>query len=472
MGFHCWSVWMVLFSASAAAWSVEVELSDNIRSDAERARITELIKQLGDDDFEVREQAQAALKKIGVPAKQALEAVGKSGDAEVATRAVKLLEYVGVAALEEGWLKALQDKAPLPCFGQTGDTAKPTPEEIRNEETAKVRPAEPENKPGIAIDDRETCMVHFGLRWLCKVQEEDGHFDARKFGAQEQGDLEATGLVLFALLGAGHTEKVGQYKDHVRRAIAWLISRQRDDGGLARSQDGGVDGLAHCVASLALAEAAGMGRVGETMKAAQRAVDYATDKHQSSLDCGGGFGRAPGSSNPDLFTTVFGIMMLKSAKVAGLRVVPQGFDKAIVFLNKVEDKEKKGYSFLPGGEVTPRATLMGCLGRQFLGWRRDDLREYVEKAVNEFGAAKLGEENSDIMTNYFGTLCVFQQGGDTWNSWNSKQNGELLKTQHKAGPTDGSWSACGVWPGMGRVGSTVFALLCREISYRYLPLYK
>jgi hypothetical protein len=66
------------------------------------------------------------------------------------------------------------------------------------------------------------------LRWLGTHQEADGHFDAQKFGAVEKSDVASTSLALLAFLGAGHTEKVGAYKDNVKRAIAWLarISHQ------------------------------------------------------------------------------------------------------------------------------------------------------------------------------------------------------------------------------------------------------
>ena len=65
--------------------------------------------------------------------------------------------------------------------------------------------------------------VDRALAWLARNQEADGHWDGKKHGATMAGDTALTGLALLAFLGAGHTEKVGNYKDNVKRAVAWLI---------------------------------------------------------------------------------------------------------------------------------------------------------------------------------------------------------------------------------------------------------
>jgi hypothetical protein len=67
----------------------------NPETDVSAARIAELIAQLGDDDFDKREAASAALAKFGEPALAALlKAAGASEDAEVRLRAVSLIETI------------------------------------------------------------------------------------------------------------------------------------------------------------------------------------------------------------------------------------------------------------------------------------------------------------------------------------------------------------------------------------------
>ncbi|MFH0940210.1 MAG: zf-HC2 domain-containing protein [Planctomycetota bacterium] len=61
--------------------------------------------------------------------------------------------------------------------------------------------------------------VDRGLEWLARNQEADGRWDNVKHGGRSgkgvYGDAAMTGFALLAFLGAGHTEKVGKYKENV-----------------------------------------------------------------------------------------------------------------------------------------------------------------------------------------------------------------------------------------------------------------
>ena len=324
-----------------------------------------------------------------------------------------------------------------------------------------------------------------GIRWLPKMQEEDGHWDARKHGAAGQSDVGVTGLALLSYLGAGHTEKVGQYKDNVRRAVAWLKSRQNVDGLIADAN--GTDENSsllpsHAIAGLALAEAAGMANTPDTKIAAQKAVDYST-KHFQHAD--GGFAYKAGEPG-ELSATGWFVMQLKSAKVAGLNIGSNSFEKVIRFLDKVEQKGKGkdiGYGQAsiyvnrPGdaqGEDVHRLTAIACLCRQLLGWKKQDLEASVRWFVKKGGVPDVwNEEKTDLCYWYFGTLCAFQQGGEVWKEWNEAMKKTICGQMHVGGNEDGSWDPIG--PGAkhwGRAGQTALATMCLEVYYRYLRLYK
>ena len=61
--------------------------------------------------------------------------------------------------------------------------------------------------------------VDNALRWLAYHQEAEGHWDSRKCGSEEKIDTAVTSLALLAFLGAGHSEKHGENKETVKRAI-------------------------------------------------------------------------------------------------------------------------------------------------------------------------------------------------------------------------------------------------------------
>ena len=80
---------------------------------------------------------------------------------------------------------------------------------------------------------------------------------------------------------------------------------------------------------------------------------------------------------------------------------------------------------------------------------------------------------------YYATLCMFQQGGESWRAWNGAIRDMLVKNQctAKDGDLNGSWNpAAGTGRSIedlkrSRVFSTALGALCLEVYYRYLPMY-
>jgi hypothetical protein len=340
--------------------------------------------------------------------------------------------------------------------------------------------------------------VDIGLEWLAKHQEANGQWIPKKYQASKgQTDTACTSLALLAFLGAGHTEKVGRYKDNVRRAIAWLKSVQTEEGCVYQKGDfdalhPGGPGYSHAMAGMALAEAAGMARVSDTIRAAQKAVDYSCQIHGHGTLEGDDYGKGKGAwrympgMEPDTSVTGWYIMQLKSAKVSGMQVPNASFKRAIEWLDKVMEKaaEDEGYGpayryIYQRGKYEKytglfkeyRLTAIGCLGRQFTGTPKDQLEGTVSHFMKVGGVP--GQGNWDLYYWYYATLCIFQQGGPLWKKWNEGMKAVLLGAQRKGGDEDGSWDPQGdfneYW---GRVGQTALSILCLEVYYRYLPMYR
>ena len=277
---------------------------------------------------------------------------------------------------------------------------------------------------------RTESAVEPALRWLAYHQESDGHWDAKKFGASEKTDTAVTSLALLAFLGAGNSEKVGpEYKSNVQKAVAWLKSKQAPNGLVFDTTDAGGhrgEGYPGAMATMALAEAAAMANVPETRTAAQRAVTYCTNIHQA----GEGSDRLGWRYHPkmegDTSVTGWFMMALKSAKIARLDVDHAAFDGAIKFLDSVEHKATGGdpgyaspstYWYTVKDAHEPhRLTAIGCLCRQYLGWKKEDLQASVDGFVEKGGVPSWGGNggNVDLYYWYYGSLCTFQQQGDTW----------------------------------------------------------
>jgi len=308
--------------------------------------------------------------------------------------------------------------------------------------------------------------VNRALEWLARHQEPDGHWEGEKFGGKNT-DAGITGLATLAFLGNGDTERHGKYKKNVFRAVTWLIRQQRGDGSIGHGYQGGL-GYHHAIAGLALAEAYGMGKLKRTRAAAQKAINYSTAQHQSEYSGWRYKARTPA----DMSVTGWFVMQLKSAKMAELAVDGSGFQGAVAFLEKCTHS-RGNYdglvSYQPGRGPTPTMTAVGAVSRLFLGVERNDplvtgaAHNLVENLPDWDGG------NVNFYYWYYGTLAMFQVGGDGWKAWNPAMRDMLEERQRQGAPdVDGSWDPVGAWCGRGgRVYSTAMGALCLEVYWRY-----
>jgi hypothetical protein len=237
---------------------------------------------------------------------------------------------------------------------------------------------------------------------------------------------------------------------------------------------------------LALAEAAGMGRIPATIEAAQKAVDYSTEKHQAGENSDKEAWRYNPKKDADASVSGWFVMQLKSAKIAGLKVNTASFEGALKFYDSIEDKkEYDGYKggrfpYQKGGGALLNPSAIGILCNLFLGRRPDELRggaEYLKENLPKWGDPALGKGNAGgfpMYYTYYGTLTQFQMGGDYWKTWNEALKAMLVPNQRKDGDFDGSWDPIGGKDdGLGgRVYMTAMSALCLEVYYRYLPITK
>ncbi len=413
------------------------------------AEIERQVKLLGSDDFGEREAAEQALAKFGILAERALLAAEKSVDAEVRSRAARCL--VGVR-----WQKVLKEESAfLAGFGPVFGASK-------SGGPAPILSDEPASPPKAVVESEDRI-----LDWLARAQEKDGHWDAKKYGAQTDADVAQTALALMVFLNAGHSEKAGTYKANVKLAVSWLRQQQREDGAYAKPGDS-VDGITHALAGDAMAQAGGFARTKDTLESAQNAVSYSIEKHQhQTADGPSGFTRTAGATDADLLTTLFFIMQLRSAKISQLRVPVESLNGIYLFLATCEAADGKGYSFLPGKPCSPKATLTGCAVAILTGTKKEDIESVVELAAKDFVPSD-GRENSDALFSYLGTYVMFQQGGVLWKSWSDAVNADIKSKLVSTGPNAGSWNPSGVWASGGRVLTTSLHALC-YVYYRRFP---
>jgi hypothetical protein len=335
-----------------------------------------------------------------------------------------------------------------------------------------------------------------GLLWFALHQASDGRWSLHEFhryGREKplpagktfacdcggevarRNDVAATAFGLLPFLGAGYTHKgapkgaVRDYSKTVGQALNWLIGRQGEDGYY------GGDMYAHGLATIAMCEAYGMTSDPRLKASAQRAVNYIVKVQDPA---GGGWRYFPRQAG-DTSVTGWQLMALKSGQMAGLAVPKKTLTMADCFLDSVESSSKGGYKYLPTDEkerVSMTAVALLCRQYSGVGPRNPALIAGVQRLK----AVPPGR--GGLYYEYYATQVMHHMQGDAWRYWNLGPDGsgrggmrDTLIARQDVGATPRHGHQAGSWAPEadgGRVMSTSLSLLCLEVYYRHLPLYR
>ena len=322
--------------------------------------------------------------------------------------------------------------------------------------------------------------VNAALVWLANHQDYDGHWGLQHYADRckdksctGQGELSAdagaTAMGLLPFLAAGQTHKSDcTYRDHVRKALRWLIAHQQSDGNLAKGAAQMM--YSHGLATIALCEAYSLTGDRHVGVAAQGAVNFILNA-QNAADGGWRYNpKDPGD------TSVVGwqLMALKSAQMAGLNVGGSVFSGTSKWLDLVAAHGGAEYAYQPGQGPSNTMTSVGLLCRQYLGAKPDSpmLAGGTAYLMNHLP----DEAFPNIYYWYYATQVMHNMNNSDWDAWNRKMRELLVHTQIRDVKecANGSWSPENdAWGRRGgRLMQTALSTLTLEIYYRYLPLFK
>jgi hypothetical protein len=320
--------------------------------------------------------------------------------------------------------------------------------------------------------------VAAGLKWIAAHQAPNGgwSFACSRFcrgqckgdGSKPEAVNAATALALLPFLGAGQTHISGQYKDNIKRGLAFLIQNMKvTPGNIPHGSwhEPGGSMYSHGLASIAICEAYAMTRDPDLVQPAQLAINYLVYAQDPR---GGGWRYAPQQAGD---TSVVGwcLMALKSGAMGNLTVPQASFRGASQFLDFVQTNEGAYYGYdKPSASIRDATTAIGLLCRMYLGVSKDtpSIKEGIARL------SKTGPLVDNLYYSYYATQVMRHQGGPDWEKWNNKMREDLIKTQSGAGHEAGSWYfEAGHGKAGGRLYSTAMATMILEVYYRHMPLY-
>jgi hypothetical protein len=339
--------------------------------------------------------------------------------------------------------------------------------------------------------------VERALDWLARHQDADGRWDGGTaryddgtaaagdddftvhcpagqtcFGecAYWEADTALSALALLGFLGAGYTHKDGKYATTVENGLDFLRAQQKPDGDL-RGPSRAVGMYCHAMATLALCEAYALSLDDRLRDPAERAVAFLV---RARARDGQAWRYAPNAPVGDTSILGWVVMALKSARETGLRMnnyssVQNG---TLLWLDKVSTGKDRGLArYQPSEPVTATMTAEAWVCRQFLGTGGPGPASTEAAAYLLDHDSVRGESNFYYW--YYGTLALYQHGGQPWTQWNDRLRDRIIRLQRATGHQAGSWDPDDSQYGAkgGRIYCTALATLSLEVYYRYLRLY-
>ncbi len=352
----------------------------------------------------------------------------------------------------------------------------PVPEAYR----LRSIPQRQEVAVGLGGSAKAAAAVEASLAWMAAEQEQDGRWDANRWGAgielkvnghDREGagtdaDTGITGLAILAFLANGQTHLEGQYRKNVQRGLEYLLRSQAEDGNLAGPARLYARMYCHGMASLALSEALALTGDLRIEPYVERAVQYSVKAQHPTT---GGWRYQP-CDQGDMSQFGWQVMALKSASLAGIPIPQETREGMLHFLQRCEHGKHGGMAgYKPGSPPSRSMTAESLTCRYFLDLAPN---EALVKEATDYLLGELPQPGQpNLYYWYYGTLALFQVQGDAWEPWNNAMQRQLLQLQRTDGHLAGSWDPDTVWGSYGgRVYSTAMATLCLEVYYRYLPL--
>lgn len=349
-----------------------------------------------------------------------------------------------------------------------------------------------------------------GLRWLAAHQQMDtersGTWGSWSFhmkdapgcggkcrnSGEEYTTTGATALALLAMLGHGNTRTDGDFSTSVRTGLYFLSKKAVHRKGIPGYdlRDGTM--YAHTMATLAICEALILEKQKRMEKNpdssfSENPSEFPEEKPRDDLEIlargavewlvwaqhpGTGGWRYEPRTPGDITLTVWALMALKSAKMAGFEVHSPTMIGLERFLNSVASEDGSRFSYLPGREPIRSTTAMGLFGRMFTGAPRD--AEFLDKGTALLDA--WGYSPTDLYYNYYAAMTLRHYGGPRWQKWNPEMRDYLVATQSHSGHETGSWYFEEADKSHNRQGgrlyTTSMAIMILEVYYRYMPIYQ
>ncbi|MEM6259179.1 MAG: prenyltransferase/squalene oxidase repeat-containing protein [Planctomycetota bacterium] len=307
------------------------------------------------------------------------------------------------------------------------------------------------------ITDELDESVKKGLAYLAKQQNEDGSFDADRYGGSHVGVTAICGL---AFLANGELPGRGEYGHVVQGALDYILANAQESGLIASENVSHGPMYGHGFATLFLGEIYGMTDDDDVRDALVKAVRIIVKSQNRE----GGWRYHPVPYEADLSVTICQIKALRSARQGGIDVPKETIDNAIQYVKDCQNSYDGGFRYMIGGgsSAFPRSAA-GVASLYYAGVYQGDVIKDGLKYLKE--RIKTGEDQGghEIYGHYYCSQAMFIAGGKHWAEYYPMIRDRLIGNQSN----DGSWDSA-----HGSDYASGMSLIILQMPYRLLPIFQ
>ncbi len=311
--------------------------------------------------------------------------------------------------------------------------------------------------------------VERGLKWLAAHQDATGAWDADGFMKHDPetdrcdgrgaatADVVVTGLATIAFLGAGYLDRGdapdNPYSGNVKEALRFLLASQKEDGSFV---EGSLE--SNAIAAVAVSEALALTRNPRYRLPAEKAAGFLLKQQTPGAAWKSATGR-------DASLTGWCVSALASARAAGIEVPERAFADVLTWIVSVTDMETGRV----GDPARTEGSTAAAIFTRTLCGQGPLAVEAIPKGATLCAAKppvwNAEEGTIDMDSWWWGTLALFEVGGEPWTAWSARMKTAIADRQQAVGSRAGSWDPVGVEG--GRVHATALMTMNLEVYYRY-----
>ncbi|HZL86974.1 MAG TPA: prenyltransferase/squalene oxidase repeat-containing protein [Pirellulaceae bacterium] len=315
-----------------------------------------------------------------------------------------------------------------------------------------------ERNAGELIKPAAQAAIDKGLAWLASRQVDDGSFKSSGFGR----NAAVVALSGMSFLSGGHTPGRGEYGQQVSRCLSYIL-KCADDSGFISVRDATSHGpmYDHGFATLFLAEVYGMTLDMEVRDTLQAAVKLIVGTQNTE----GGWRYQPKAFEADISVTICQIMALRAARNAGIHVPNETIDRCIDYVKRSQNADGGFMYMLSGGPSRFPRSAAGVVALYSAGiYEGEEIRKGLEYLMQHLPKSEdFSRDTHAMYGHYYAVQAMWQAGGDYWKKWYPAIQELLVKQQQK----DGSWPdlICAEY-------GTAMATIILQMPNNYLPIFQ